>query len=462
MTTDLYRLNYFLLQVMIVTINCMTIPVHAASHAAAPTCTPDCKTAIDYQHPVTKLSFTRIDITNNNRKHSPTNHKNMNWRHRYEIVLTRQGDSRIVFDHAGNRHVFHPNTQGGYRAQSPQSGDLIQTDSGYQWTSTLGVAHRFRGSYLVDITYPQKKKPASETNAIPTKANPTKSDPAKTDPTRTDPTKEDPINAAPSNNRHSIKSTTSPNPQTLKLHYNNRRLSSVTDEQGNKIRLHYSKTGDIQLTTPDGETLRYPARFCPDVAKEEPEACDTQANPLPSNTVVDIDVLRRHTQTGIAYLDARPASCNSYFSDYFGTERGSRIESAIKALAPYDSLTPTVRSFPIVDFIDGSRLIVLRSRDLTNPSFNDPTNPRALINRLLRDGKEVQTRFLEPLNSHKLLSHTELGATTTIVRKPDQTVVLQLLIQQHMASASHWQQIERARVQLLARYGVQLEVVLIP
>ena len=405
---------------------------HAGAHAAALDCTSDCLTTTDYQHPVTNLKFTRIAIGNNSRNNLPDLDEQPVWRHRFEIVLTQQGDSRIVFDHAGNRHVFHPATQGGYNAQSLEGGELIHTDTGYQWINDKGVAHNFRGSYLVDITYPEKS-----TQTSMTKPN-------------------------PQNNRQHVKSTTSLNPQSLTLHYTHRRLSSVTDQLGNRIRLSYTSEGVVQLTTPDGETLRYPARYCANVAEEETEACDTQANPLPSNSVVNIDALKRHTQTSIAHLDARPASCQSYFSDYFGTERGSQIESAIKALAPYDSLTPTVRSFPIVDFVDGSRLVVLRSRDLTSSSFNDPTNPSALINRLLRDGKEIQTRFVEPLNTHQLLSHTELGNTTTIVKKPDQTVVLQLLIQQHMASASHWQQIERARVQLLARYGIQLEVVLIP
>ena len=126
-------------------------------------------------------------------------------------------------------------------------------------------------------------------------------------------------------------------------------------------------------------------------------------------------------------------------------------------------MNATVRSFPIVDFVDGDRFIAVRSRDLSNPSFNDDSNQNALLYRLNRDGQEIFNSFIQPLDEAGSITTTENGITTKIIDDgKNRSVVLQLLIRDKIATPSHWQQIAQARENLAQRYQIVLEVVIIP
>jgi hypothetical protein len=123
----------------------------------------------------------------------------------------------------------------------------------------------------------------------------------------------------------------------------------------------------------------------------------------------------------------------------------------------------TVRSFPIIDFVNNNEWIVVRSRDLASPSFNDEETPNALFYRLMRDGREIQDRFLIPLEDEGFVTAQEQGVTTTLEAGVEpHNVILQLVIRHQIASPSHWQQIARARELLTQRYDIRLEIVIIP
>ncbi len=242
---------------------------------------------------------------------------------------------------------------------------------------------------------------------------------------------------------------TYPDGQQLTLRYRGAQLLSISDDNRNRIAFHYQQNQLSRVALPDGSMVDYPRKSCDEFQ------CDTQANPIAGFNATASSAL-------IDWVDARPASCQSYFVDYSGTERGTQIETGLQTLAPYSNMTATVRSFPIVDFINGHELIVVRSRDLGSPSFNAPAQPNALLHRLLRDGRDIQHFFLDPLAAQGFISSSELGNSTRIESHPDQTLTLQLLIRQHMASPSHWRQIEQARRQLHATHGIRLKVVIIP
>ena len=165
---------------------------------------------------------------------------------------------------------------------------------------------------------------------------------------------------------------------------------------------------------------------------------------------------------GLTLLDARPASCESYFVQYYGTQRGSEIETGLRQHSPYQNMTATLRTFPVIDFYDDNALYVVHSRDLGNRTFNSPNRPNALLDQLLEDGEQIQTRFTDVVMQEGSVTASELGNSTTISDDQLRPVTLQLIIRDGIASTSHWQQIAQADKTLQARYGITLEVVVIP
>lgn len=182
----------------------------------------------------------------------------------------------------------------------------------------------------------------------------------------------------------------------------------------------------------------------------------------------DIENADAHSFQAVPYtgpqmtLDARPESCESYFVQYYGTQRGFKIETGVHQYEPYSSMQSTIRTFPVIDFMDDANLYVVHSRDLGNRTFNSPSRPNALLDQLLADGEEIQTRFIDVINNEGSISAEEMGQSTTITSDQMRPVTLQLVIRDGIASADHWRQIETARVQLQARHGITLEVVVIP
>lgn len=321
------------------------------------------------------------------------------WRDRYAMRLTRDGDARIVFDQHGQAHRFEPQPDGSFRAVDGGAGTLHLENGVHHWVDAQQTETLFHGSYPVQLQFPDD--------------------------------------------------------QRLHLSYRDGTLAAIRDDDGRQILLDRLADSSTRIELPDGRVLTVEQPACETPTPEQDAECDAQD---PSHSAFDDSAL----PAGARRLDARPGPCQSYFIEFYGTERGDQIERGISLLAPYNQMLLTNRSFPIVDFIDGTELIAVRSRDLSSPSFNNPQDPLALYDRLLRDGSEIESRFLEPLRENGFISHTEQGRTTTIQDNPAQSMSLHVLVQQGMTSLSHWQQIDRARAELQQRYGISLEIVLLP
>ena len=369
-------------------------------YAQASTCLTACAGSSDYQHPNSFLHFSRNHFPNASELADRDTADNTSWRHSFDIVITQEGPQITVFDNLGVAHTFDPSAAGQFTPTMKNSGTLVLNNGDFQWTNKEGVLHQFRGSYLSEITSTEN--------------------------------------------------------DTLKLNYDNRRLSTISNAQGDSITLNYRANSLASITNPQGTTTQLSNHSCPAATTSDSDNCDTEQHPIPGFNLTP-------TQSNVVRLDARPASCESYFIEYFGTTRGSEIENGLSSLSPYRTMQSTVRSFPIVDFISGDSWIVVRSRDLASPSFNDEQTPNALFYRLMRDGKDIQDRFLTPLSDNGFVTAEEQGVTTTLEVGPNsQNVVLQLIIRDQIASSAHWEQIERARELLSQRYDIHLEVVIIP
>jgi len=356
------------------------------------------------------------------------------WRHSYDIVLTALGERRVVHDSAGARYLFEPlaresgrnrraraDTVTFFRSSDPRAGTLERRGDVHRWRRDDGTVIDFSGS-----------SPVAMRDAT----------------------------------AH----------RTVSFVYADGRLAEVGDGQGRTLHFSYEDERLRRITLPDASTLHLalasdgtlrarrtlsdvdlsPAECRPSGAESvrAPEpSCDTTSDPI------DRDFLDGPGIPGALRLDARPASCRSYFVEHRGTERGERIETALAGLAHYAHYAPTVRSFPIVDFI-GAELRVVRSRDLALSTYDN--SPDGLYERLLRDGDDIARHLLEPLARDGRLSVTELGRTTTLGPPAARPVVLELVVRRGFASADQVEQIERARAALQERHGVRLRVIEIP
>lgn len=366
----------------------------------ANSCLASCLTASDYQHPSSSLNFSRNYFPDKTSLENTQEALQARWRHNFDIVITQASPQTTIFDQFGNRHVFNVNEAGYYIPLLETSGTLFLDNGDFNWVSNDGFRHSFQGSYLTEIT--------------------------------------------------------SPDNDTLKLNYLNRQLRSVSNVQGETLVFNYRNNSIAGFTTPQGETVELTDHSCTEGSTTEPQSCDAEQHPITGFN-------SSPAPSGAIRIDARPASCESYFIDYFGTTRGSEIETGLATLAPYRTMQATVRSFPIIDFVNHDEWIAVRSRDLASPSFNDEQTPNALFYRLMRDGQEIQDRFLTPLAEDGFISVEEDGVTTRLeAGSESQSVVLQLVIRHQIASPSHWQQIDRARELLQQRYKIDLEVVIIP
>lgn len=368
-------------------------------------CVDQCTIQVDYQHATSALAFSRYYLPSLPQAASDyTSGEQLPVRHRYDIVLTRQGLDWVIFDELGNRHQFTQlvnttSANGGYLGTSTASGHLTVNGDEAQWINAQGITHRFHGSLLTSISLPEG--------------------------------------------------------ETLQLHYKKHVLDSITDPVGNAIHLVYENNQLQSISTPEGEILPTPIERCDQLERAEPDVCDTSKNPLP-------DFEAKAHNASIQYLDIRPASCQSYFIDYYGAERGARIETAIANMPSYASMEQTVRSFPIIDFVNDRELISLQSRDLASPTFNDPARPNALLYQLLRDGKTMHQLIYEELKETGAIVVEESGQTTMLQNDPQHRLSLHLVVRHQMASSAQWVQIEQAREELERRYGIGLEVIVIP
>ncbi|MFK7892220.1 MAG: hypothetical protein AB8B63_15490 [Granulosicoccus sp.] len=353
-----------------------------------------------------------------------------------------------VYDALAQAHTFSQLKDGSFKAQAITSGRLTSTRTGFKWTTPEKTEYGFTGSRLHTINHPSGQK--------------------------------------------------------LTLSYNNDHLVEITDDTGESLGLLYEKHKLVSLKKPDGtysavnsnkaayqsrnqeeckadntaypqpesepsDVSSNPSGQQADIPFVQPDATQPDANPATTENHCESDSASPHIfQAPFSHtlqttmIDARPASCESYFVEYYGTVRGFEIEAGLAAHPPYSSMQPTIRVFPVVDFIDGGDMYVVHSRDLGSSSYNSAANPEALLDALLAEGREIRQNFLEPLTQHGQISASELGQQTTIHADDVDSITLQMIIRDGIASPDHWLQIETAREQLLYEYGIELQIIVIP
>lgn len=355
------------------------------------------------------------------------------WRHDFDIVLTASGTSRTVYDRFGRRHGFVPTaalpgagaagTDGRgairYRASIPHDGELSEHGSRHVWRRDDGAHVIFAGSLPVSIEMPDGT-------------------------VRT-------LRYADGK----LLSVSATDGATLHFAHERDRLRGVSLPDGTRWRLTPGPDGTLRARRDDvsGECTSSENESSSEPHDAGESRCDTNANPTDGSFLDEPGI------PGAVRIDARPASCRSYFADHTGTARGTAIESGLDGLAHYAGYTPTVRSFPIADFV-GEELRIVRSRDLASPSYDGP--PDALYTRLLSDGDDIVRQLLEPLEQIGHASVSELGRTTVLEHDPARPVVLELVVRHGFASGAQMLQIERARRELFARHGILLRVIEIP
>lgn len=184
-----------------------------------------------------------------------------------------------------------------------------------------------------------------------------------------------------------------------------------------------------------------------------PTQCDIESNP-PSESFS-----RGPFMDGALALDIRPTSCTSFFSEYASIDRGTQIENALAYHEHYADTLATVRSFPVVDFIGAGEARVIHSRDLASPSYS---NPGDVYNRLMADGREIETVVIDTLNAEGFIEHTEQGQTTRLEGTPPPDFVLEVVVQHGVASPAQIAEMQQAAEDLARDTGIVLRVIEIP
>ncbi len=243
---------------------------------------------------------------------------------------------------------------------------------------------------------------------------------------------------------------------TREFEYESGRLVRVLENGSLKQEFLYRH--GVLAGTRDADGVRHPL---PEVASgtctnDEASRCDSEANPP------DAAFQRGPSIPFAMTLDIRPASCDSFFLAYAGTDRGLEIESALAHVPPYRDMTATLRIFPSVDFIAEDRLVLSVSRDLASASFDPATNPDALLEAILDDAEHWRKYIAEPLSRGESVTASELGASTTLEAIGNRTVELHLVIRHGMALPGQVVQMATAGERLAADYGIVLKVIEIP
>ncbi len=214
----------------------------------------------------------------------------------------------------------------------------------------------------------------------------------------------------------------------------------------------------IELKRP-ATPLQEPGVFEALVASEHtdedacPTACDTEATP-PSE-----DFQSGPSIDEAITLDVRPESCQSYFAEFIGIDRGTRIEQALESSSHYIGTQATVRSFPVVDFIGLGEARVVHTRDLASATYSAPG---AVHQRLMSDAREIADDLIAPLAEHGFIERTEQGETTRLENSPPPTIVLEMVVQHGIASDPQIDEIRQAASDLASEWGIVLRIIEIP
>lgn len=202
----------------------------------------------------------------------------------------------------------------------------------------------------------------------------------------------------------------------------------------------------------------------PDEQEEygNPECEGVTAEPGTDNLYANLPALTGPATLNGSFLDIRPENCNSYFDIQNPIRRGNAIEEAVTLHEDYSNAIHTVHWFPAVDFVLGRTAVVQISKDLNAQSYSVFTNPNALFNRLLYEGRMINERFLLPLAENGSITASDRSQSTTIRQEQIDDLRFELIVKQGSISPAQQIQIELAREELLFRYNIHFTVVNIP
>ncbi|MEE9321474.1 MAG: hypothetical protein V3U76_13570 [Granulosicoccus sp.] len=367
---------------------------------------------------------------------------NGGWRLSYDLLLTEDGHTRTIFDERGHAHIFHSNASdvseqepsaGEYVSENTISGSLSRSAGRHYWSRPDGSVIEFYGS----LPFKWKKQDGSILT----------------------------LNYAAGH----LVSVSSDSGHILTFNYRNKKLENATLPDGTQLQFRLDGNNEMEISsfplqkeTPPPDTFQpiesHNEQYIQSSKCQDPEVntvCDVANHPPPDGFTSAV------TASETIRIDARPQSCNSYFTDFSDIDRGVLIERHLANTDNFASMEATVRSFPIVDFIAANEIYIEHSRDLTNDTYSR-ANDNPLYDSLMRDGTEIVNVFLNPLQDAGALSTNELGESTTIRYDQFDTVVLNLVIQFNIASPDQLAQIQQARHELLAQYGIYLQVIEIP
>lgn len=161
-------------------------------------------------------------------------------------------------------------------------------------------------------------------------------------------------------------------------------------------------------------------------------------------------------------IDIRPENCGSFYDDYLHFRRGMRVESALGTVSGFSSYRETVSTFPVIDFISGTRGHVVKSKDLTSDTYNKQSLNGPLFDSIVKDAREIQIRILDELDNKGYLSATAKGLTTTIRNGELRDITLNVIIQASMASEYQIIQIRKAKEEIKRVWGFDLAIIEIP
>lgn len=161
-------------------------------------------------------------------------------------------------------------------------------------------------------------------------------------------------------------------------------------------------------------------------------------------------------------IDLRPENCESFYDDYLHFRRGMRVESALGTVSNFNSYQETVSTFPVIDFISGSRGHVVKSKDLTSTTYNKPTLNGPLYDSIIADALDIQTRVFDSIKEKGYLAASAKGSTTIIRHGELKQVSMHIIIQAGMATDRQVSEIIKAREEVKRVWGFDLEIIEIP
>ncbi|MEE9334689.1 MAG: hypothetical protein V3U65_11435 [Granulosicoccaceae bacterium] len=358
------------------------------------------------------------------------------WRHSYDVRLLQRDNKLELIKPDGTRQLFPPIDKHNYVADKNPK-ETIEHKLQHYHLTTPKKTTIFFGSYPVAVT--------KQDNSV--------------------------INLRYKNGILS-RLFTEKGDELLLSYADNGLLVGVAQTAGASIKFNYDQYNRLASSRSPSSTSRYiyptspPIVLCTATTPythqqlSQQSAGDQQcdASKVPPSSSFQLSQLDPHSTK----IDLRPKSCRSYFVDYNGIDRGIKLEAGMLRHSRYNKLISTIRSFPVVDFIDGREAVAVSTKDLTSKTYNPIVNPVGLYTSIIQDAQKVNDKFLSKLQTLGSVSATEKGVTTTIASTQIDSLRMELMIQAGVATPTQLEQIERARLILLTKWNIKLITVIIP